>query len=297
MNFTKREFLKYSSALAAGAFLPMHNFAEAVALAQRIRLQAGVTYYVATTGNDATGDGSSANPWRTLQRGYDFICDDLDLAGSAVLLKVRPGTYSAGISSAKGALGQGENIKLLVQGDITQPGNCVINSAGDCFRFGAGAGGGPKVFIEGFTLSASGGCAISAYGGGTGVGFDACIFLACLAAHLKCAHGGELGAERGAGGGYTVAGGAGFHCMAETGGRYTSDGTVVNWQNSPSFSVCVYYSANGQMNLGGMTHLNGQFVSGMKFSAQALGTILTGAGINSLPGSSPGTVYTGGLYT
>lgn len=33
----------------------------------------GITYHVATTGNDATGDGSSGNPWKTIQKAADTM--------------------------------------------------------------------------------------------------------------------------------------------------------------------------------------------------------------------------------
>ncbi|HET7055053.1 MAG TPA: DUF1565 domain-containing protein, partial [Thermomicrobiales bacterium] len=45
------------------------------------------TYYVATTGNDATGTGTLANPWRTIQKAADSIGP-----GSTVL--IQPGTYA-----------------------------------------------------------------------------------------------------------------------------------------------------------------------------------------------------------
>ena len=169
----------------------------------------------------------------------------------------------------------------------------VIDSVSDCFQFGAGSGGGPKVFIEGFTLKSTGGNGIAAYGGGTGVGYDRIIFLACAAAHLKCAHGAELGAERGAGGYVWVAGNAACHAMAETRGRFTSDGLVVDYQNGPSFSLCTYYCADGEMNIHGMTQINPQFTTGMQFSCQANGTIQKGA--LTLPGNVAGTIYTGGV--
>jgi len=41
----------------------------------------GTTYYVATTGNDSTGDGSSGNPWATLQKANDTAA-----AGSQIMI-------------------------------------------------------------------------------------------------------------------------------------------------------------------------------------------------------------------
>ena len=45
------------------------------------------TYYVSVSGNDSTGDGSLANPWRTIQKGSDNL-----VAGD--ILEIRAGTYS-----------------------------------------------------------------------------------------------------------------------------------------------------------------------------------------------------------
>ena len=49
--------------------------------------QSGSTYYVATNGADATGDGSDANPWRTIQFAVDQVAP-----GDTIL--VRSGTYA-----------------------------------------------------------------------------------------------------------------------------------------------------------------------------------------------------------
>lgn len=254
-------------------------------LSQRIRLTADTTYHVATNGDDAN-DGSLANPWRTLQRAYDFFADDLDLCGFSVVAKVSPGTYSAGASSAKSVLGAGNNHSVKFQGDTVNPGTVTIDSVADCFSFGAGSGGGPKVWIEGFALKSSAGNAIASYGGGTGVAYDRCIFLACPSGvHLKVAHGGELGAERGAGGYVMAAGSAIAHAMAETGGRFTSDGLTIDYQNYPTFSLAGFYCADGQMNIHGMTLLNKTFVNGMKYACKGNGTIAAA--------TRPGDTYPG----
>ncbi len=47
----------------------------------------GATYYVATNGNDTTGDGSSGNPWATLQKAVNTM-----VAGDTTIVK--DGTYA-----------------------------------------------------------------------------------------------------------------------------------------------------------------------------------------------------------
>jgi hypothetical protein len=55
----------------------------------------GKTYYVATTGNDSTGDGSSAKPWKTPQFAVQWL-----LPGDTLI--IRQGTYVAWISGWDG---------------------------------------------------------------------------------------------------------------------------------------------------------------------------------------------------
>ena len=50
------------------------------------------TIYVATSGNDASGDGSATYPFRTIQHAVD--CASKDLAGKEITINVSSGTYS-----------------------------------------------------------------------------------------------------------------------------------------------------------------------------------------------------------
>lgn len=64
------------------------------------------TYYVATTGSDSTGDGSSGNPWRTIQYGAEqLIANDTLLVG--------PGTYTGQISLNSGNCADGSAGNLI----------------------------------------------------------------------------------------------------------------------------------------------------------------------------------------
>ncbi|MBS5955400.1 MAG: DUF1565 domain-containing protein [Clostridiales bacterium] len=55
-------------------------------------LSTDVTLYVATTGSDLTGDGTSGNPYRTIKRALDIV--PKDLGGSACTITVASGTYN-----------------------------------------------------------------------------------------------------------------------------------------------------------------------------------------------------------
>lgn len=81
-----------------------------VQTATRELLTADRTYYVATTGNDTTGDGSSGNPWATIQHTYDYITTNVDTAGYTVTIQLADGTYSAGVYISNTFVGDGSTI-------------------------------------------------------------------------------------------------------------------------------------------------------------------------------------------
>lgn len=54
-------------------------------------LEADVTYYVATTGSDTTGDGTSSKPFKTIQHALDIL--PKDLCGYVAYISVADGTY------------------------------------------------------------------------------------------------------------------------------------------------------------------------------------------------------------
>jgi hypothetical protein len=59
-------------------------------------LEADVTYYVATTGSDTTGDGTSAKPYKTIQRAVDILPKDLN--GHIAIIQVAAGTYDEDVN-------------------------------------------------------------------------------------------------------------------------------------------------------------------------------------------------------
>ena len=61
-----------------------------------------VTYHVALTGSDVTGDGSQANPWRSIQFAVNSTPDGI--SGSPVVIRVGPGEYAETSDGSKGQL-------------------------------------------------------------------------------------------------------------------------------------------------------------------------------------------------
>lgn len=56
------------------------------------RLVESATVYVATTGNDSTGDGTSSKPFKTIQRAVDELPKDLN--GKHAIIDIANGTYN-----------------------------------------------------------------------------------------------------------------------------------------------------------------------------------------------------------
>jgi hypothetical protein len=53
------------------------------------------TLYIASDGDDTTGDGSSGGPWKTLEKVFDYLSDYRILDGVTVTVSVAAGTYTS----------------------------------------------------------------------------------------------------------------------------------------------------------------------------------------------------------
>ncbi|QEG33771.1 polysaccharide lyase domain-containing protein [Bythopirellula goksoeyrii] len=124
------------------------------------------TFYVATDGNDASGDGSAGSPWASIGGALAEL-HDANIDGATVL--VRPGTYS-GRQSLVGTFAQGVTVRSEVpyQAQLRHSSQTVVAYV-NC----RGASG---ITLEGFDLAHSGpGAAplvfhIDGGGGNAGVG-------------------------------------------------------------------------------------------------------------------------------
>ena len=85
-------------------------------------LEADVTYYVATTGSDFTGDGTSAKPFKTIQRAVDTL--PRDLGGHTAVVSLADGTYAENILIAVS-----RNGVLYINGNESNNTACKINGS------------------------------------------------------------------------------------------------------------------------------------------------------------------------
>jgi hypothetical protein len=125
------------------------------------KLTANRTYYVATTGNDTTGDGSSGNPWLTITKALDYVARNLFLAGYTVKIQLADGTYN-------GATVNGDGNPHIVGGYVwlsgndTTPANVLIQSTTiEAF----GCGDGAYFFLSGMKVESTVTAVIGCFGG------------------------------------------------------------------------------------------------------------------------------------
>lgn len=84
----------------------------------------GTTVYIATTGSDTTGDGSSGTPYRTISKAISVLPDILK---QEYIISVADGTYAEPIQiSDKMCVGSG---RITVQGNTTTPNNVTFTGA------------------------------------------------------------------------------------------------------------------------------------------------------------------------
>ncbi len=144
----------------------------------RISLTANANFYVATTGSDTTGDGSSGNPWKTLPHAYSVLYAGYDLRGYSATIHVADGLYPQGMTVFGRLLGQRAYYDLNILGNLTNPQNVIIQPLpppADYYAFGAAFGA--MYRFEGFKFDMSQGAQDTVNCGKDAVlGFKNCIF-------------------------------------------------------------------------------------------------------------------------
>lgn len=261
----------------------------------RTILSSGANYYVATTGNDSTGNGLSGNPWATLPHAYQWVLQNIDTAGYNVTINVADGTYSAGVNVTAPLVGGGQ---LLFVGDTSTPANCIISSSSNCFTSYIGI----PTSIAGFKCISSGGAAIAAVNGGQLYINGKMEYGTCGSQHFNIQGVGSyinIGAYN-----YTISGGATAHWACGFGANSIAitGGSVITLTGTPNFSSA--FATIGECALCVCNNLTfSGSATGQRFTVSNGGHISTnGGGANYLPGNSAGsgTNYATspyGLYT
>jgi hypothetical protein len=251
-------------------------------------LTAGRTYYVRTDGSDSnTGlADTSGGAFLTIQKAIDTVAS-LDLSTHNVTISVADGTYTGAVV-IKSVVGAGT---VTIQGNTSTPANVLISTTSAS-----------AVTADGVRGSwALNGLKIETTTSGHGI---ACIANSALSisnvhfgtvvnSHIRCDSGASVTILTG----YTIAGGAQRHWLAQRGGRIFKSGAItVTITGTPAFST-----AFADCQLVALMQVNGITFSGAATGARYSVTLnavidTIGGGASYLPGDSAGSAATGGLY-
>lgn len=255
-------------------------------------------YYVRTDGNNSN-DGLSddaGHAWRDPQYAVDFVSEFLDTGRSTLTILLGTGTYGGVVLRQV----PGDLCPILA-GDAGNW-NAVILSATNDYAVLIGndrlanrmpAPATWTIRNLKVTASGSGGRGVVATGSGTRLNVDSVNFGSCSAEHMVA----EFGAVLSVTGPYTVSGGATRHLQSFTGGQISFFFSSLTLTGSPNFSSAFARVAHGGVIV---TNSAGSFsgsATGKRYEALLNGVIDTqGAGSTYFPGSSSGSVGSGGQY-
>lgn len=262
----------------------------------RTRLTANTNFFVnASTGNDTTGSGTASAPWQTLQKAWNSIQQNIDLAGNGVAINCT-GAFTAGMTANGPLVGSGSAIFSFASGSSVAATNNNAFTAQYGAAFTIQGTGTPVLLTTSGTGGGLGYGIAAVYGGSTitvGAGVN---FGTCFAGHVY-ANGGSVSLFNA----YTISGSTPTHVSIAGGGGYITTsqpgGQTVTLTGTPNFSTAfAYTAAPGNIALGNITFTGS--ATGVRYSANQGGTIQTGGGgVSYLPGSSAGTTSTGGQYS
>ena len=253
----------------------------------RIQLSANTTFYVATTGSDSTGNGTSGNPWLTIQKALNVLASSYDLQGFTAIIQLADGTYTGANTQVGGFL----NGTVTIQGNIATPANTVVSTtAADGFSLSLGA----AITFQYLKIqtASSGNCihasseSIATIGAGV-------TFGACAGAHMFA----ELGGLFLIAGAYFITGSSAYHCYTESGAQVSNAGGSCTLTGTPAFSASFATANNTSAQLWGGFVFTGA-ATGVRYSSTLNSVLNTaGGGANFFPGNSAGSTATGGQYT
>lgn len=250
-------------------------------------LTAARTYYVRTDGSDAH-DGLTdtvGGAFLTPQKALDVIAT-LDLAGFDATISIGAGTFND-LAINKPIVGgslfiTGAGATTIMSASALSAA-ILVNSAQaalitiSSLKFATAGGSRAGVRVD----------AAAKVILGTGIEFGACSNSHMLVA----APGGFIHAQQA----YTISGGATSHMNCQFQGFIRNDNKTVTLTGTPAFTTAFAYASNGGGMLTGNTWTGS--ATGKRFEAFTGGFInIQGLGLENLPGSTAGTVASGGSY-
>ena len=255
----------------------------------RTTLTTNTTYYVSTTGNNTTGDGSSGNPWQTVQYALNFLITKMDLSGYTVTIQCADGTYANAIVVSEWVGGG----KIIVQGD---PGNMnsVIFSANNCITSTTPISGEFSIAYVKFTGAGSGNLSLN--GGGGILTYGNVNFAGSPTWHMWSNF---PGARIRPNANYTISAAPTNNHIALFGGNWSSSGSItITISGTPAWGNAFVTVQNASVcEFGTPTVTFSGSATGSRYNVSANGVIQTyGQASTWLPGNAAGTTATGGQY-
>lgn len=280
----------------------------------RIKLLTQTIFYISTTGSDVTGNGTIAKPWATPNFGMQFVASNYDLNGQNIQFQITAGTYTAT------TLPNGQNCvvgiptffgtgQVFIAGDLsgTTPttilhDNSVSSSTG---AINAATNIIP-VFIGSFDMTSDNGNVVNVFPGPPAtLEFGADLINGACFAILRPTAGNYALNISSVG---CILADAGFNQMTIA----PVGGACAGWLNVNTLCQSFWFgsiviSGTPTWSSAGANIVNLSKVSiGSPFSGSAFGTRFNvaggavintfGSGLTYLPGSTSGTINTGGLY-
>jgi hypothetical protein len=256
---------------------------------QRERLTANRIYYVRTDGadgNDGLAD-SAGGAFLTIQKAVD-VAASLDTGGYTITIQVGDGTYAGGVvlRNVPGFRAPGD---LVIQGNGGTPSNVVISRTSGHGFLGSGLSSVWRVRDLKIQTASSGNCIQVSRG--TALEYDNLDFGTCATYHIYV----EDGARVVCLGNYTISGGAQIHWYVIAAAILRCQAKTLTLTGTPAFTQFVQ-SAYSAVVLGNNCTFSGS-ATGARYTAVANGVLGTnGGGASYFPGSTAGSVSTGGQY-
>ncbi|WP_286963829.1 hypothetical protein [Methylobacterium sp.] len=267
------------------------------ALGEIQRVVTSPTLYIRSDGNDATADGSSntaTSAFATITAAYSYGVNRFALATNTLTLQLgTPGVYAAP-NPFSGAAG-----RIRIRGDSASPASYIVQGPGPATGSSGivGAQGGMVLDLAGLTISNTGTnnhTVVSALNGSVSVAN--CILQTAggnvAFSHFATSAGGSISINSG----NTVASSMGS-LLSVSGGSIVLGQNVLAIINSPTFAVatCLCEAAGYVIAQAGSS-ISGS-ATGQRYLARLNGIInVLGAGQNFFPGTTAGTVASGGQY-
>jgi hypothetical protein len=195
---------------------------------RQILLTANTTVYVDIGGNDSTGTGSSTSPWATIQKAYNWLMANFNLAGYTATIQLKStGTY-APVSAT-----QPINGAVIINGDPANPRNYIIRNSNGTAVAATGRG---VINVVGVSLETTGGGS-TAYGLGAAYGglinFTNCAFGPCAGAQIASVNNSVIANT---GTTYSIYGSAPIHAFSSANSMVNITSVAVTITGTPTYA-------------------------------------------------------------